>query len=156
MVAAALRPYGPRVTTPRAIFLIRWTAHRVLHRIGGPRSATELPSNGKVGTLFLVSTGRRSGKQRRNGLFYIEDGPNLVVVASNAGENVDPQWWKNLQATPDAEVETHAGQVPVRARTATAEETARLWPALEAANPDFAVYRQNTLRKIPVVILEPR
>jgi len=42
-------------------------------------------------------------------LFYLEDGPNFVVVASNAGDNADPQWWKNLQATPDASVETLTG-----------------------------------------------
>ena len=144
------------MTPPRAILAFGWAVHRALHRLGGARSGTESPANGRVGTLFLVSTGRRSGKERRNGLFYIEDGPNFVVVASNAGENVDPQWWLNLQATPDAEVETHAGQVPVRARTATGEEAARLWPALEAANPDFREISTATLRKIPIVILEPR
>ena len=45
---------------------------------------------------------------------------------------------------------------PVRAREATAEEAARLWPRLDAANPDFVAYRARVSRPIPVVILEPR
>jgi len=124
--------------------------------VTGARFSTELPADGKVGTLFLVSTGRRSGKRRRNALFYLEDGAGFVVVASNAGDNANPQWWMNLQATPDAIVETHTGQVEVRAREATGDEAIRLWPALEAANPQYTAYRRETLRRIPVVILEPR
>ena len=144
------------MTPRRLVFVVRWAFHRGFHRLTGGRFSTEAPTDGKVGTLFLVSTGRRSGKQRRNGLFYIVDGENLVVVASNAGENVDPQWWKNLQATPDAVVEIGRGHQPVRARQATPEESARLWPELERGYPEFAAYRATVARKIPVVILEPR
>jgi deazaflavin-dependent oxidoreductase (nitroreductase family) len=144
------------VTPHRLLLDVEWAIHRGFHRLTGGRFSTQAPTAGKVGTLFLVSTGRRSGKQRRNGLFYIVDGENLVVVASNAGENVDPQWWKNLQATPDAVVEIGRGQQPVRARQATPDEADRLWPELERGYPEFAVYRAQLARKIPVVILEPR
>jgi deazaflavin-dependent oxidoreductase (nitroreductase family) len=136
--------------------VVRWTFHRALHRLTGGRGTTEAPSNGRVGTLFLVSTGRRTGKVRRNGLFYIEDGENFIVVASNAGENVDPQWWKNLQANPEAVVDIGTHHVAVRARAATPDEAARLWPLLEAGYPEFRRYRAGVLRKIPVVILERR
>jgi deazaflavin-dependent oxidoreductase (nitroreductase family) len=144
------------MTPRRALYEVGWSLHRALRRVTGARFSTELPADGKVGTLFLVSTGRRSGKQRRTALFYLEDGSNFIVVASNAGDNADPQWWKNLQATPDASVETHEAQVDVRAREATGDEAVRLWPTLEAANPQYTAYRQQTLRRIPVVILEPR
>ena len=118
--------------------------------------STEVPKDGRVGTLFLVSTGRKSGKVRRNGLFYIEDGEDFIVVASNGGDIADPQWWKNLQANPDAVVDIGSHHVPVRARAATPDETTRLWPLLEAAYPDFRVYRAGVLRRIPIVILERR
>ena len=115
------------------------------------------PPRGGVGTLFLLSTGRKSGKVRRNGLYYIDDGANLVVAATNAGENVDPQWWRNLKATPDADVELGTHRRAVRARPATPEEAERLWPRLDAAYPGFAEYRERAYRRtIPVVILEPR
>ena len=141
---------------PRPILQLGWAIHRALHRLTGGRMSTEAPSDGRVGTLFLVSTGRRSGKQRRNGLFYIEDGDAFVVVASNAGDRLDPQWWKNLQANPDAVVDIGTHHVPVRARAATPDEANRLWPRLEAGYPEFRTYRAGVLRKIPVVILDRR
>ena len=132
-----------------------WAVHKILFRVTGGRVGTQRAGDG-LGTLFLLSTGRKSGTVRRNGLFYIEDGRDLVVVASNAGENVDPSWWRNLQATPECEVELGTRRLPVRARAATPEESARLWPRLDAGNPEYVAYRRKAAREIPVVILEPR
>jgi F420H(2)-dependent quinone reductase len=91
-----------------------------------------------------------------NGLFYIVEGSNLVVVASNVGADSDPAWWLNLRAQPDAEVALAGQRRLVRARAATEDEATRLWPRLDVANPDYATYRAGTDRSIPVVILEPR
>jgi hypothetical protein len=44
----------------------------------------------------------------------------------------------------------------VRARVASAEEKAGLWPRLVELYADFASYQAWTEREIPVVILEPR
>jgi deazaflavin-dependent oxidoreductase (nitroreductase family) len=106
--------------------------------------------------LFLHTVGRKSGQPRVNGLFYLDDGPDLVAVASNAGADRDPAWWLNLRDQPDAEVELAGQRRPVRARAASAEEAQRLWPRLIAANPDFAEYRAKVTRTIPIVILQPR
>jgi deazaflavin-dependent oxidoreductase (nitroreductase family) len=154
MVAAGSGAYRPHMT-PRPLLRVGWAFHRLLHRITGGRLSTSPPSEGGVGTLFLHTTGRKTGKARRTGLFYIEDGPSFVVVASNAGEYANPFWWLNLQATPDATVELGKQRIPVRARAATAEEADRLWPLLDAAYPAFATYRARVLRTIPIVILEP-
>lgn len=78
------------------------------------------------------------------------------MVASNAGEDVDPGWWRNLVATPEAEVGLGGTWIPIRAREVTPEEAARLWPRLDAANPEYIAYRTKTTRPIPVGILEPR
>jgi deazaflavin-dependent oxidoreductase (nitroreductase family) len=123
--------------------------------VSGHRIGTARPGKG-VGTLFLVSTGRKTGATRRNALFYIEDGSNFVVVASNAGAETDPAWWKNVQTTPDAAIELGRRTVPIRARRADPVETERLWPLLVAANPDYETYRATATRDIPVVILEAR
>ena len=140
---------------PRPVLRIGWALHRALFGVTGGRLGTARPGR-RVGTLFLLSVGRRSGAIRRTGLFYIEDGRSVVVVASNAGSDVDPSWWRNLQARPDAEVAIGRRRVPVRARPATADEEARLWPRLDAAYPDYARYRATATRPIPVVLLEPR
>jgi deazaflavin-dependent oxidoreductase (nitroreductase family) len=156
MVAMARAPYRARVTVSRAVLELKWVLHRTLFSLTGGRVGAA-PPRGGVGTLFLLSTGRKSGKVRRNGIYYVEDGPRLAVVASNAGENVDPQWWKNLEATPEAEVELGTHRQPIRARRATPEETERLWPRFDAGHPEFAEYRARAYRRtIPIVIFEPR
>jgi deazaflavin-dependent oxidoreductase (nitroreductase family) len=140
---------------PRWVFRIGWAFHKALFAASGGRIGANRPADGKPGTLFLLSTGRKSGQVRRNALFYLEDGANLAVVASNAGASVDPSWWLNLQARPDAEVELGVDRRFVRARAATAEEHERLWPRIVAASPGYDEYRRMTSRPIPVVILEP-
>ena len=141
---------------PRWLLRGSWAIHRGIYEISGHRIGALRPARGRVGSLFLLTTGRTTGALRRNGLYYLEDGPNLVVVASNGGADVDPAWWRNLQAAPAAAVEIGPRPTPVRGRPATAEEAARLWPRLVQGYPPYAEYRQATARPIPVVILEPR
>jgi hypothetical protein len=43
----------------------------------------------------------------------------------------------------------------MRARTASEEERAQLWPRIVAAYKGYAGYQARTSRKIPVVICEP-
>jgi deazaflavin-dependent oxidoreductase (nitroreductase family) len=140
---------------PRWLFQLGWAVHRALFAASGGRLGTARPSGGRIGTLFLVTTGRTTGQPRRNGVYYMEDGANLVVVASNAGAAADPAWWRNLQAQPLAEVQLGTQRRAVRGRLATPEERARLWRHLVAAHRSFADYAAAVDREIPVVILEP-
>lgn len=144
------------VVVPRSVLRVVWAVHGVIRRLSGGRLGTLAPRGTRLGVLFLVTTGRRSGALHRTGLYYIEDDLNLAVVASNAGADADPAWWLNLQAAPDAEVELPGGRRPVRARRATAEEGRRLWPRLVAGSGTFEAYRRSTDRDLPIVILEPR
>jgi deazaflavin-dependent oxidoreductase (nitroreductase family) len=115
---------------------------------------TSAARDDRLGTLFLHTVGRRSGQPRATALFYLRDGSNLVVVASNAGGHSDPAWWLNLRDRPEVEVEIAGERRRVRARPATTDEGARLWPRLDAGNPDYAAYRAKAQRPIPIVILE--
>ena len=130
--------------------------HRGLFRATGGRVGTERARAGRVGTLFLETRGHRSGERRRNAVFYVNHGDDLVVVASNAGASKDPAWWRNLQGEPSAVVMLGAERGPVHARQASDAELVTLWPVLVAANPNFETYRQTANRPIPVVILERR
>lgn len=141
---------------PRWLLRIIWAADRFLSRLSGGRLTLPSLSGGILRTLFLRTVGRKSGEPRRNGLYYVEDGPDLAIVASNAGSDRDPAWWLNLQANPNAEVEVGNRVFPVHARRATPEEDARVWPRFVAGQAQYADYRSRTTRQIPVVILEPR
>jgi F420H(2)-dependent quinone reductase len=86
----------------------------------------------------------------------MEDGPNIVIVASLGGSAKDPQWYGNLVANPDTHIQIGNQRKPVRASTADAEERARLWPQLVELYADFDRYQSWTEREIPIVVLRPR
>jgi len=110
-----------------------------------------------VPTLLLDHVGRKSGKQFTTPLLYLDDAPDLVIVASQGGLPKNPQWYPNLLAHPDTTVRIRKeGVRQVRARTADPEEKAALWPRLVDLYADFENYAAWTDREIPVVVLEPR
>jgi F420H(2)-dependent quinone reductase len=110
-----------------------------------------------VPTLLLEHIGRKSGKVFTTPVLFLTHGANLVVVASQGGMPKNPQWFGNLQANPDTRVHLRGERArPVRARVATPEEKAALWPRLVDMYADYDKYQTWTDREIPVIILEPR
>jgi deazaflavin-dependent oxidoreductase (nitroreductase family) len=107
-----------------------------------------------VYTLLLTTRGRRSGQLRRTALIYGRDGDRYLVVASVGGAARHPAWYLNLTDHPEVEVQVGADRFPARARTADAEEKARLWPVMTSIWPHYEGYQRKTRRDIPVVILE--
>lgn len=108
-----------------------------------------------VPTLLLTTRGRKSGLLRRTALIYGRDGDAYVVVASRGGAPTHPAWYLNLTADPQVRVQVGAEEFDARARTATPEERARLWPDMARIWPAYDDYQRRTDREIPVVILEP-
>lgn len=147
-------PLVPRIMKHAARAHV-WTYRRTGGRIGGTwRIGSALLD--PVPTLLLDHVGRTSGRLFTTPLLYLVDGPDVVVVASQGGLPKDPQWYRNLQAHPDTRVQIRSEVRDVRARTATPEERARLWPLLVELYADFANYQRWTEREIPVVVLSPR
>jgi len=106
--------------------------------------------------LILHSTGRKSGKIRKAPLIYGRDSDAYIIVASKGGAPTHPAWYLNLVAQPETQIQVWDKVIPVTARTASAEEKARLWPTMTAEWADYDTYQDKTDRDIPVVILEPR
>jgi deazaflavin-dependent oxidoreductase (nitroreductase family) len=105
----------------------------------------------------LHTIGRRSGKRYATMLTApIYDDARIVVVASKGGHQDHPDWYKNLVANPDVEVTVDGRTLAMRARTASPEEKAMMWPTILAAYKGYDGYQRNTDRDIPVVICEPR
>ena len=118
-------------------------------------------SGGRIGawaglpTLLLSVTGRKSGKTYSTPLVYFRDGDSYVVVGSDGAAKRDPQWWKNLQVNPMAEVREGRKKLDVKARLATGPERERLWETGTTVNPMWAKYQTRTQRELPVVVLAP-
>lgn len=129
-------------------------AHTLVYRATGGRIGQRLP--GLPQMLLLDHVGARSGTRRTIPLLYLEDGADVVVVASKGGHPKHPAWYHNLRANPDTTVQIGGERRPVHARLADADERARLWPEAVALYPSYRGYQERTEREIPMVILEPR
>ncbi len=119
-------------------------------------------TGGKVGhdwngtsCLVLHTTGRTSGKARKNPLIYGRDGEDYVLIASKGGAPEHPGWYQNLLAHPETKIQVWGEIIAVTARTATPEEKARVWPMMAAQWPGYDEYQAKTERDIPLVLLRP-
>jgi F420H(2)-dependent quinone reductase len=141
----------------------RFIAPRVMKWMSRANAALFRASRGRLGARFLggepvlllVTRGKKSGLPRTAPLLYLEDGANLIVVASKGGWPEHPLWYGNLVADPMVEVEIGGKKESRRARTATPSEHATLWPRVCKLYPSYQDYQDVTDRAIPVVILEP-
>lgn len=137
--AGALRAIG-RLNVP----VYRLSRGRLMNKVG------------RAPVLLLTTTGRRSGQPRTAPVVYLEDGPRLIVVGSNAGNASEPAWSLNLKANPDAEVEIRGGRRAVRARVVDGDERAELWQKVNRQYAGFDDYDGRTARDIAVFALESR
>jgi deazaflavin-dependent oxidoreductase (nitroreductase family) len=119
-------------------------------------------TNGEVGylwngvpTLLLTTTGRRSGLPRTIAIIFGRDGDDYLLVASKGGAPKHPNWYLNLAANPEAEIQVRGERLRVRARTASEAEKPRLWQIMAELWPNYDVYQTRTERVIPVVVLTP-
>ena len=98
----------------------------------------------------------KSGKRRTTMLTSpVQDGDRMVLVASNGGDDRHTKWYLNLRDDPNVEITMDGRTRPMRARVASADEKAELWPRVVAAHRGYAQYQTRTNRDIPLVILEP-
>jgi deazaflavin-dependent oxidoreductase (nitroreductase family) len=118
-------------------------------------------TDGKVGhdwegttTLLLTTTGNRSGKQYTTPLIYRKHGDDYTIIASKGGDDAPPQWYRNIEADPNVEVQVWGDRFRARARTASPEEKPQMWQAMAETWPAYDDYQRKTERVIPVVVLE--
>lgn len=136
----------------------------VLRRLMGYHTFVYRASNGLVGhrfpgappMLLLDHVGAKSGVKRTTPLVYVEDGSDVVLVASKGGHPRNPAWYHNLRVHPETTVQIGSERRTVRARVANARERKRLWPKAVKTYSGYTGYQQRTEREIPLVILAPR
>ncbi|MGH9047490.1 MAG: nitroreductase/quinone reductase family protein [Acidimicrobiales bacterium] len=130
------------------------TVHRTVLKLTGGRMGWKVIG---MPALELTTTGRKSGQPRTVMLTSpLQEGDAIVIVASRGGDDHHPGWFLNLRDNPEVTV-AYAGPTKktMRARVATAEERATLWPRVTAAYKGYANYQTKTEREIPLVLLEP-
>lgn len=108
---------------------------------------------GAAPVLLLTTRGRKSGKSRTVPLLYLRDGDRFIVIASKGGAPEHPDWYFNLEATPNATVQIGERSMPVTAQTLSGPERERLWREATRLYPGYRDYERKTTRTIPVVAL---
>jgi F420H(2)-dependent quinone reductase len=134
--------------------------HQVTRCVTGTHTALYRLTGGWVGgwvgvpILLLTTKGRKSGRRRTQPLLYLETDTGYALVASYGGSDRHPDWYMNLEADPAVEVQVGPVRKRMRARTASPERRAELWPRLVAIYRQYDDYQRRTQREIPVVELE--
>ena len=130
------------------------TIHRGLLTVSGGRIGW---TAGGMPALELTTTGRKSGQKRSVMLTSpLQEGDDIVIVASRGGDDINPAWFLNLRDDPNVEVSWKGGpKKPMSARIASADERARMWPTITSDFKNYAGYQKRTDREIPLVILSP-
>jgi deazaflavin-dependent oxidoreductase (nitroreductase family) len=121
-------------------------------------------NNGEVGGAFagapvvlLHTTGAKSGQARINPLVaQAADDGTLYVFASKAGAPNNPDWYHNLVAHPEVEVEFGKERYAATATSLTGAERDRVFSRQKELIPTFADYEAKATRIIPVIALTRR
>ncbi len=107
--------------------------------------------------VLLTITGRKSGEPRTTPVAVQPDGDRLIVVGSMGGLPTNPQWYENLNANPNIQVEYRGDSYPAIARTIDpGVERDRLVQLMSQALPSLPRYevRAAEHRVIPIVLIE--
>lgn len=125
--------------------------HRGIYSASGGRIGNRIAG---MPVLLLTTVGRRTGNRRTSPLTYFEEDGAIVLVASYGGRPHNPAWFDNLIAAGEGEVTIGRDRRRMRARKATADERARLWPRIVETYDGYANYQAKTEREIPLALLD--
>ena len=154
MAETRLPPWTPtqeRVAT--VVTHLMTTVNVWIYRLSGGRFGSKFLRGAPV--CLVTTTGKKSGQPRTIALIYLQDGANVIFVASKGGMSHHPAWYFNMLAKPEIQVQIGTEPVSMRVRQASSEEKAALWPRLCAIYPDYDDYQARTTRDIPVMIASP-
>ena len=148
---------GPLRVPPRWFVTTAWKVHRTLYRATHGRKGLWTPANRRGwGALRLSTVGRRSGRTRSVIVGYLEDGPNLVLLAMNGWGEGEPAWLLNLRASPTATVDVADGPPRnVSAHVAEGPERDRLWALWRGVEPHLDRYAARRSTPTAVIVLTP-
>jgi deazaflavin-dependent oxidoreductase (nitroreductase family) len=133
-------------------FMLRTGAaiHGFMYRRGMARKL------GKMQQVLLTTIGRRSGKPHTVALGAVPEGDGWVVIASNGGADIHPNWWRNMVANPNVTLRVNDMVLKARMQEITnPADYERLWTTLVGNMKGYANYPKKTTRKIPLGWLRP-
>jgi deazaflavin-dependent oxidoreductase (nitroreductase family) len=153
MAAGSFSEEDRFAASARDAFVKFWSSwHDAVYRVTGGTVLNRLLG---MTVIQLTTIGRRTREPRSTMLTapIVEDGL-IVLVASNGGDERDPQWYQNILACPTVCVALDGTAHSMTARIATGSERLALWQRIRDAGPTYHLYQKRTSRQIPLVVLE--
>jgi F420H(2)-dependent quinone reductase len=127
----------------------RWLSNG-LYRTSGGRLMGRVRG---MPVLLITVAGRKTGEPHTTPVLYFEDDGKFLVTGSGSGSVKEPQWFKNLRHTEQAEIDIGRRKIPVNVAIASDEQRGILWQRLLLRAPFFADYQRKVERQIPMAIL---
>ena len=125
--------------------------HAKLYKAFGGRGVGEMKG---VPMVVLTTTGRSSGKERDRPLMKIEHDGATHVIASAAGSDDHPQWYRNLRANPRVKVTDGGDTYAATAVVLDGDARREVYETAKGMMDDFAGYEAKADRTIPVIRLD--
>lgn len=116
-------------------------------KVGGPFEGATL--------LLLHHTGAKTGTERVTPLVYLAVDGKYAIFASKGGAPTNPDWFHNIVANPEVEIEVGTDTISATAEVLDSDERDAIWSRQKELMPGFAEYEQKTDREIPVIVLDP-
>ncbi|MFH8347072.1 nitroreductase/quinone reductase family protein [Streptomyces sp. NPDC018045] len=121
----------------------------------GSCAVTAVCCAGALPRTFISSLSPHRRKSHTVPLGCVRDGDLLLVVGSDLGAASHPDWYRNLLARPQVQVEIGTEAYEAIAVPTEGERRDRLFAQVVSVAPGYGEYRAATSRTLPVVVLEP-
>jgi len=105
--------------------------------------------------VVITSIGAKSGHVRKNPVMRVEKDGSYLAIASMGGAPTNPEWYHNLVANPEVDLQDGSVKKSYKARLLQGDERAEWWQHAVDTWSTYAEYQQKTDREIPVFLLEP-
>ena len=105
--------------------------------------------------VVITSVGAKSGNLRKNPVMRVERDGKYVAVASKGGAEEHPEWYHNLVAHPEVDLQDRGEKHTYIARQLEGDERADWWEYAVETWPTYGEYQKKTDRQIPVFKLTP-
>ena len=107
------------------------------------------------GTNCLIKfKGRKSGKTFITPLCYGDIGGEIVIIASLGGADHHPNWYLNILAVDEIEIQIATQAFRATWREPEGAERQKVWDFMVDCYPFYADYQAATKRQIPIVMLK--
>lgn len=108
-----------------------------------------------VPVLLLTVAGRKTGIPHTVPVTYFERNRSWLVVGSAGGMKDEPQWFRNLRAAQEAQIQIGPSLTNVGVSVADKARREELWQHVVQTAPFFSGYQKKTSREIPIAVLSP-